>query len=234
MNPLGTKLSSPFLALSAPKVGVVIPTLNEEAHIELTIRLLLADGWTKDAITIVDGGSTDQTISYAQNYGITVIKCERGRARQMQMGADHSVHDAILFLHADSQLQKGSRNSLMAALRNGAHAGCFKRRFTPNHWIFHITSLAANLRAQLLGITYGDQALWIRKDVLSQIGGIPQLDCFEDVELGLRARKIQSLTLLDPFILTSARRFKSGKLKTLWKDAMLTWSYVIRRIMSQR
>ncbi len=231
MNPSGTKLSSPFHALSTPEIDVVIPTLNEEAHIELTLRLLFADGWKKEAITVVDGGSTDQTIALAESYGVTVRTCHCGRAEQLELGAQHSSRDALLFLHADTQLQRGSHDALKSALRSGAHAGCFKRQFSGKSWIFSLTSALAGLRAQLLGITYGDQAMWIRRDVLKTLDGVPQQACFEDVELGLRARKLGLLTVLSPPLLTSARRFNTGKLRTLWKDAFVTWRYVIRRIL---
>lgn len=51
-----------------PMVSVIIPTLNEERHIEACVASILATGYPVDhfEVLIVDGGSTDSTVDIAQ------------------------------------------------------------------------------------------------------------------------------------------------------------------------
>ena len=53
---------------------------------------------------VVDGGSSDGTLNVAQPFADRVIVAARGRASQQNAGAQVANHEALLFLHADTQL----------------------------------------------------------------------------------------------------------------------------------
>jgi len=56
-------------------------------------------------IIIVDCGSEDKTIDLANIYGAKVLKSkEKNRGLQLDMGANNSSGDWLMFLHADSRL----------------------------------------------------------------------------------------------------------------------------------
>ena len=84
------------------KISVIIPTLNEESHIEKTLQSITQQQGDYE-LYVVDGGSTDNTIAIAKRYA-GVINNKRGRAVQMNTGAKFCKGDVLLFLHADTLL----------------------------------------------------------------------------------------------------------------------------------
>ena len=71
----------------------------------------------------------------------------------------------------------------------------------------------------------GDQAMFIRRDALEKIGGVPDMPLMEDVELCRRLRKAGRLVLANATVTTSARRFtKLGVVRTYLR----MWSVMIR------
>ena len=100
-----------------PTLSIIIPTLNEASH----LPLLFADlnVWPNNYdLIIVDGGSTDLTISIAQTQGVNVINSlEQNRGYQLRTGASKSKGDWFLFLHADSRLDQRWVKSLVRIMQ---------------------------------------------------------------------------------------------------------------------
>ena len=68
--------------------------------------------------------------------------------------------------------------------------------------------------------------MFVRRDVLENAGGVPDLPLMEDFELCRRLRKIGRLVLADATVSTSARRFaKLGVLRTYWRMWWVTTRY---------
>jgi rSAM/selenodomain-associated transferase 2 len=85
------------------RVSIIIPTLNEEICLGRSLRhlsLLEPPAWE---VLVVDGGSEDETIAIAQEVGARVLDSnQRGRAVQMNLGAEAATGDILCFLHADT------------------------------------------------------------------------------------------------------------------------------------
>ena len=67
----------------------------------------------------------------------------------------------------------------------------------------------SNFRARRWHIAFGDQGIFVRRDLFEELGGFPNLPLMEDYELSrrMKARKIP-LTVLPGRIVTSARRYR--------------------------
>jgi glycosyltransferase involved in cell wall biosynthesis len=98
-------------------LSVVIPVLNEAERLP---ALLAALSGLDAQLIVVDGGSTDGSADVARCSGATVIETAAGRARQMNAGAALALGDALLFLHADTQLPVQADHLILAAL-SGKH-----------------------------------------------------------------------------------------------------------------
>jgi len=85
-------------------ISIIIPTYNEEENIKnLLPRLTHSSGTMPHEIIVVDGGSTDQTVIRAKQLGATAFHSpKRGRAHQMNFGAQKATADLLYFVHADT------------------------------------------------------------------------------------------------------------------------------------
>ena len=116
-----------------------------------------------------------------------LIHAPRGRAGQMNAGAVLAAGEALLFLHSDTTLPPDFVQQLELALSDrGVVGGAFKIKIGHPGLFFCLTSLGSNLRAALTGIYFGDQAIFVRRDVFQQIGGFPLIELMEDWEFSLQ------------------------------------------------
>ncbi len=101
--------------------SIIIPTYNEADQIANTISIVHTANCKYEAeIIIVDGGSTDDTISIAEQCGATVVRSERkGRAAQMNKGALVAKHEILYFLHADSIPPNNFTTQILDAYKKG-------------------------------------------------------------------------------------------------------------------
>ena len=97
-------------------ISVVIPALNEEKNIATNLTALMA--LNPHEVIVVDGGSVDRTGEISAGTGATVITGARGRARQMNAGAQQATGDILLFVHADTRLPTAAFAEIVAALQD--------------------------------------------------------------------------------------------------------------------
>lgn len=165
-------------------LSIVIPVLNEEQNIKACIES--AKRLNPIEIIVVDGGSTDRTVEIAKREGALVINSLRGRGIQMNRGASMAKGDILLFLHADSII---SEVKIANYLMDGYIGGFFRLKFDNNSLPIKLVELFANLRARLFSLPYGDQAIFIRRDVFESIGRFREYPFLEDIEMVLRLRR---------------------------------------------
>ncbi|RFP65024.1 glycosyltransferase [Hymenobacter lapidiphilus] len=191
-------------------VSIIIPTFNEGSHIGRLLAHLRAINGADAAVELVvaDGGSLDDTAAEAAAHGARVVQCpRRGRAAQLNHGAARATGQILYFLHADSLPPATLLPDLRAAVATGAVAGCYRLRFDEPHWF-----LAANAwftRFNFNGIRYGDQSLFVRREVFERAGGYrEQLQLLEDQEIVGRLRQHGPFRVLPGYIVTSARKYR--------------------------
>lgn len=203
------------------KISVIIPTLNEEHHLSRTLSMLRREHPYE--IIVADGGSTDQSLDIAQQAD-HLVQCDRGRARQMNQGAQKASGDALIFLHADCCLTQGAFLAVKRCLaRRSVIAGCFQMQVDASGVLYRMIDACASIRVKLTGIIYGDQGLFLRRDIFEQIGGFPNVRFMEDVKISLLLRQLGRTKVLNHTITVSARRWqKQGILRQTFRNWTLT------------
>ena len=213
------------------RISVIIPALNERTTLVRTMMHTGALGF--DELIVVDGGSTDGTLRLAEDActhttNARVITASRGRACQLNAGADASHGDILLFLHADTLLPANSRQLLETALTDQAIVGGrFDVRFdSSSRWGLVISALM-NRRSRLTGISTGDQAIFARRRTFEQLGGFSDIPLMEDIEFSRRLKRAGRVAALRETVITSFRRWEiQGPLRTIllmWTLRLMYW-----------
>lgn len=206
-------------------LSVIIPTLNEAAHLAATIQAVQVG--SPQEILVVDGGSDDDTRNIALASGALVIDSTPGRARQMNAGAAQATGHALLFLHADTLLTDQWHQAVSATLdRPGVVAGAFGFRVAEDFPGRGVVEWATNLRSRWLQRSYGDQALFLRRSLFMELGGFADLPIMEDYELNQRLRRRGRVAIAPAMAVTSARRWKNlGVVRTTVVNQMMIAAY---------
>ena len=210
-----------------PRLSIIMPTLNEAAEIERSLgRLSVSD---TVEIVVVDGGSRDGTAEKARHLGARVLSAAPSKAGQMNAGAAEARGDVLLFLHADTCLPGQFEQKVLATVkRNGVSAGAFTLGIDSGDPGLRFIEWAANWRARRFQLPYGDQALFVSRQLFFDIGGFADCPIMEDFELVRRLKKIGKIAILPDAVTTSPRRWQNlGIFKTWLLNQIILAGYLI-------
>src|SRR3989339_1949057 len=205
------------------KISVIIPTLNEESHIEKTLQSVIKQEGDCE-LYVVDGGSTDNTVAIAKRY-TTVINSKRGRAVQMNAGARLCTGDILLFLHADTLLPDNGFREIRKRTRDETVAGgSFYIAFDAENFILRGVSFITRFNFRLFH--FGDQGIFVRRDVFQKLHGYKEIPLMEDYDFYKRLREQGKVILIRMPVISSARRFiKKGVIRQLLINKFVVLAY---------
>jgi rSAM/selenodomain-associated transferase 2/rSAM/selenodomain-associated transferase 1 len=199
---------------SNPAISVVIPTLNEAENLAAT--LAATEGSSDLEIIVVDGGSSDGTAELAKNFGVRLLATPAGRAKQANAGGLAARGEVLLFLHGDTRLPQGFERYVLDGIgKPGVVAGAFTLGIDGSEFGYRIIEMLANFRSRVLQMPYGDQGIFLQREVFRVLGGFPDMILMEDFVLMQRLRKRGKVAIAPVAVKTSARRWrKLGMFKT--------------------
>jgi rSAM/selenodomain-associated transferase 2 len=216
---VGARVSSKITRVK--RLSIVVPVLNEARGIEQALRALQGLRRGGHEVIVVDGGSSDGSVQLAAPLADRVLNAERGRAKQMNAGAQAACGDVLLFLHADSRLPEPAAQLVLEGMaRTGRAWGRFDVRIDGRHWLLRLVGALMNLRSRLTGVCTGDQAIFVSRDVFLRLGGFPPIALMEDIALSRELGRVSRPLCLRAPVRTSARRWeRSGLVRTI----LLMW-----------
>lgn len=208
-------------------ISIIIPCLNEADAIAATLEALQPLRERGAEVIVVDGGSSDDTAVRAR-YADRVLVAPRGRALQMNAGAEQASGTILLFLHADCRLPDGADALILdGLLRTGKTWGRFDVRIAGRSPLLRVVETLMNARSRLTGIATGDQAIFVTRTLFEAAGRYPQIALMEDIELSRRLKRCGYPLCLRHPIRVSARRWEThGILRTIllmWRLRLAYW-----------
>jgi rSAM/selenodomain-associated transferase 2 len=204
-------------------VSIIIPVLNEAAIIKQTLAELKQ--YSGVEIIVVDGGSKDNTVAIASQEANVITVVDKGRAGQMNAGADIAQSDILLFLHVDTLLPLNFIELITKTLKQpNTIAGAFELAIEGTSSSLRWIEILVKMRSRLFSLPYGDQGIFITKRAFIHAGGFADLPIMEDFEFIKRVKKQGRIAIAPAAVTTSGRRWqKLG----VWKTTLINQLVIV-------
>ena len=212
------------------EVSVVIPVYRDRPELRQMLESLAALEPQPSEVIVVDGGSDPEIEALCAGAGCRYLASRACRGEQMDRGARAAERELLWFLHADNMPRPESIAVMRSHMTRGAAGGWFRFAFENERcWQARLLACLINLRARV-GIPYGDQGLFMRRDAYLKAGGFPPRALFEEPPLIKRLRKSGRFVPAPADLGVSARRWKrDGWFRRSLKNRLLALAYILRR-----
>ncbi len=211
------------------KISIIIPVLNEADNIVALLSSLEPLRTAGHEVVVVDAGSIDETRERAAPLCDQVITSHKGRALQMNTGAQQATGEMLWFLHADSILPAATLEAAPHLFKKHRW-GRFDIRLSGKRWTYRVIERMMNLRSRITGIATGDQAIFVERNLFWSVGGYPEIPLMEDIALCKKLGKKTLPAIITHRVQTSSRRWEqNGLLPTVLLMWWLRLQYFLGR-----
>ncbi|KAF0170628.1 MAG: glycosyl transferase family protein [Limisphaerales bacterium] len=230
------------------RVSIVLPAFNEEKLIGATLQTVNtariafeAIGWESEVV-VCDNNSTDRTGEIARAAGAKVVfEPVNQIARARNAGAAAATGDWLIFVDADSQVNRDLFAEVAEVIRGGAHlaGGCIIRLDHAPWWtavFLHLWTLTSRVCRWAAG-----SFVFAESEAFRAVGGFNQaLYATEEIDLSQRLNRLARRRQLQPMriltrhpLLTSGRK---ARLYTPWEHLrfMLRTALSLGRSLNRR
>lgn len=210
-------------------ISIIIPVLNESETIKDLLYHLIDNASLNSIseIIVVDGGSTDNTKDIVKSLDLNIVLLDspKGRAKQMNFGAEHAKGEILYFLHADSFPPLHYDKLILEEVQKGNNAGCFRLQFDSSHWWLRLASWLTQFSWR--ACRGGDQSQFITRDLFDEIGGYDEnYIIYEDNILINELYERNEFVVINKKLKTSARMYdKHG----VWKVQYHFWTIYVKK-----
>lgn len=110
--------------MSCPRISIIVPSFNQGAYIEATLRSVLDQNYPALELIIMDAGSTDNTREILERYADRIahmeIQPDRGQSHAINKGLARMTGDVWAYLNSDDLLTPGSLARIGELFQNPA------------------------------------------------------------------------------------------------------------------
>lgn len=207
-------------------ISIIIPVINEEKNLQKLLPFLNKYGGEHlREIIVVDGGSTDNSIDIAKANGAINVISPKGRAIQMNNGAEIAGGSFLYFVHADTRPPESFADDILHYSAEGYDFGCYRFRFDTDIWYYKINNYFT--RFNRLWCRGGDQTLYVKAELFRALNGFDEsFVIMEEYNFLERAMKNHELKIMPKDVLVSARKYQeNGYFRVQWANYIAFKSY---------
>ncbi|SFC83943.1 TIGR04283 family arsenosugar biosynthesis glycosyltransferase [Algibacter pectinivorans] len=228
------------------QIGKLLEHLLANSLVKITREIIIVDGGSQDntkrivqdfsnftnttnkkAFNYIDNSVIDKNASTDEKTetAILLLNSEKGRAKQMNLGAKMASGDILYFLHADSFPPKKFDQHILSQVKKGNEAGCFRMQFDSSHWWLRLASWFTKFNWRVC--RGGDQSQFITKELFNSIGQFNEsYSVYEDNILinELYARK--QFVVINKKLKSSARMYRKHG---VWKLQYFYWNIYLKK-----
>jgi rSAM/selenodomain-associated transferase 2 len=209
--------------------SVIIPVLNEPMIVNRTVEHVYSLGSDFEMeVIVVDGDMEGKTVKEIKNRDVVKSVSPKGRGKQMNKGASLANGDILLFLHTDTELPEGALAAISSTIdKSQCVAGSFDLGIKSERLIFRLVEQIVRVRTRITRIPYGDQAIFLKREVFNSMKGYREIPLMEDVDLMKRIKKSGGrICVIPQKVKTSPRRWeREGVLYCTLRNRMLIGLY---------
>lgn len=188
-------------------LSIIIPVYKECDTIHNTLDVLKSRLHSPELVEIilVDHNQSTQVIDPTIDYYSIP---EKGRAVQMNKGAEKAKSNTLYFLHADSLPPIHFDKLIRTEIDNGSHSGSFRMDFDKKD--LFLKFFAWFTRFENILCSGGDQSLFVLKKTFYELGGFnADMKIMEDLDIVKRLKKKSNYSIVKKArLVTSSRKYE--------------------------
>jgi rSAM/selenodomain-associated transferase 2 len=198
-------------------ISIIVPIKNESPDVAERFRRFLVSRETE--ILIADRGDCPETSRAFEAIGARTVEGEGSRGRRLDRAARQARGEILYFVYSDSLPPENALSLIAGALATGAVAGAFSLAYEETTPALSWIAWWANLRSRRLGLPFGDQGLFCRREAYEESGGFRDLPVCDDVDIVRRVKRVGRLVILPEKSVTSPRRYRqNGSLRQVLRN----------------
>jgi rSAM/selenodomain-associated transferase 2 len=186
-------------------ISLIIPVRGEAPEVAERFRPFSIAGKTE--VLLADRGDCPETTRAFERIGARIVCGPGSRGRRLDRAARQARGDVLFFMHADSRPPENALAAIAETLEAGAVAGAFSLAYESETAALAWIAWWANLRSRRLGLPFGDQGLFCRREAYAACGGFRDLSVCDDVDIVRRLKRFGRLTVRPEKTVTSPRRY---------------------------
>ena len=198
-------------------ISIIVPIKNESPDVAERFRRFLVPGETE--ILIADRGECPETSRAFEAIGARIVEGEGSRGLRLDRAARQARGEILYFVHSDSLPPDNALSLIAGAFATGAVAGAFSLAYEEATPALSWIAWWANLRSRRLGLPFGDQGFFCRREAYEGSGGFRDLPVCDDVDIVRRVKRVGRLVVLPEKSVTSPRRYReNGSLRQVLRN----------------
>ena len=207
------------------RISVIVPAWRDAENLAVLLPKLAALEGVAETI-VVDATGDAAARSIAQQWGAAFQQCVTpNRGAQMNAGAMSACGDVFIFQHADTDLTNAHLRAIASALQNREIiGGAFYRKFDDRHPRLLWLEDFARFLTRRGGTLFGDQSIFVRREVFFRLKGFAEIPLMEDMEFSSRLRAFGKVAVLDPPVRSSARHHER---KGAWRTSIRNGLFIL-------
>jgi rSAM/selenodomain-associated transferase 2 len=205
-----------------------VPAWNDQENLARLLPPLVRLESLNEVIVADASDDATATEELVRNAGALYLRApEPNRGEQMNLGAAQASGDVVIFHHADGLLRAEHIAAIERALGDPAViGGAFYRKFDRRHPRLRWLEKVARFLTRRGGTLFGDQSIFVRREVFESLGGFAPIPLMEDVEFSKRLRRRGAVAVLDPPMESSSRRhLRRGPWRTSIQNGLFILLY---------
>lgn len=210
-------------------ISIVIPCHLDADHLMYLLQEIIS--WKEVSLEVITVLSCETPISEELSdllnfLDAKIIRCNANRGLQLKKGADAAKGALLWFLYSDVTPDNLSILSMRRAICSGKDSGAFSFEFSNTEsWAGKLITPLIKKRSRS-GHLYGDQGIFVSRELYNQVGGFEPWPIFEDVALVKKLKEHGQFILLDNKMEVNSRRWEQkGWIKNSLLNRIYSFAY---------